>query len=200
MDQQLVIRITARLSPNPRKCAFEVDRSVYDGGTAYFNDAQQAKGSAIPERLFALASVRQVVMTGPVVTVAQDGQAQWAVLAKECGAAIRAAITSGQPLVRPGYVSTLPPEEVIREKVQKVLDFEINPAVASHGGFIEIVDCTKDTVVIKMGGGCHGCASSSATLKEGVTKSIKEKVPEVVNVVDSTDHAAGANPYYAPSH
>jgi Fe-S cluster biogenesis protein NfuA len=194
--EQTVIRITARLSPNPRKCAFEIDRTIFEGGTAYFNDRTQAPGSALAEKLFALPHVTQVTVSGPIVTVTQDGGTQWATLAKECGAAIRAAIQSGEPLIKPGFESTLPVEEVIREKVQRVLDFEINPAVASHGGFIEIVDVTTDSVVLKMGGGCHGCASSTATLKEGVTKAIKEKVPEVVNVIDSTDHATGENPYY----
>jgi Fe-S cluster biogenesis protein NfuA len=193
---ETVIRITARLSPNPRKCSFEVDRSVFDGGTAYFNDKTQAAGSALAERLFAIPHVTQITVSGPMITVSQDGSAQWATLAKDCGTAIRAAIQSGQPIIKPGFESTLPAEEVIREKVQRVLDFEINPAVASHGGFIEIIDVTRDSVILKMGGGCHGCASSTATLKEGVTKAIKEKVPEVVNVIDSTDHATGENPYY----
>jgi Fe-S cluster biogenesis protein NfuA len=191
-----VIRITARLSPNPRKCSFEVDRMIFEGGTAYFTDRAQAAGSALAERLFAVPHVSQITVSGPIVTVTQDGGAQWATLAKDCGAAIRAALQSGQPAIKPGFESTLPPEEVVREKVQRVLDFEINPAVASHGGFIEIVDVTRDSVILKMGGGCHGCASSTATLKEGVTKAIKEKVPEVVNVIDSTDHATGENPYY----
>jgi NFU1 iron-sulfur cluster scaffold homolog, mitochondrial len=194
--EQTVIRITARLSPNPRKCSFEVDRTIFDGGTAYFNDKTQAKGSAIAERLFESPAVTQVSVSGPLVTVTQNGDAQWASLAKECGAAIRAAIQSGQPLVKAGFESTLPVEEVIREKVQRVLDFEVNPAVASHGGIIEIIDVTRDSVVLKMGGGCHGCASSTATLKEGVTKAIKDKVPEVVHVIDSTDHSTGANPYF----
>jgi len=169
---------------------------IFEGGTAYFNDKNQAAGSALAEKIFAVPHVAQVTVSGPIVTVTQDGAGQWATLAKECGAAIRAAIQSGEPLVKPGFESTLPPEEVIREKVQRVLDFEVNPAVASHGGFIEIIDVSRDSVVLKMGGGCHGCASSTATLKEGVTKAIKEKVPEIVNVIDSTDHTTGENPYY----
>ena len=191
-----MIRITARLSPNPRKCSFEVDRPLFEGGTAYFTDKTQAAGSALAEGLFAIPHVTQVTVSGPMVTVSQDGSAQWATLAKECGTAIRAAIQSGQPVIKANFQSTLPAEEVIREKVQRVLDFEVNPAVASHGGIIEIIDVTRDSVVLKMGGGCHGCASSTATLKEGVTKAIKEKVPEVVNVIDSTDHTTGENPYY----
>ncbi len=191
-----VIRITAKLSPNPRKCSFEVDRVIYGEGTAYFTSAAEASDSEVAARLFAIAHVSGVVVAGPVVTVTQDGQAQWATLAKECGAAVRAAIHSGAPLIKAGYVSALPPEEVIREKVQKVLDFEVNPAVASHGGFIEIVEIRDKTIVLKMGGGCQGCSSSAATLYQGVAKAIKDKVPEVLEVVDVTDHTAGANPYY----
>ncbi|HYC77696.1 MAG TPA: NifU family protein [Planctomycetota bacterium] len=191
-----VIRITAKLSPNPKKCVFEVDRMVYEGGVAYFSDKAQAEGSPLAEKLLAIPHVVQVVAAGAVVTVVQDGQGAWATLAKECGAAIRAALQSGQPPVKPGYVSALPAEEVIREKVQKVLDFEVNPAVAGHGGFIEIVDVRDKAVVLKMGGGCQGCSSSAATLYEGVAKAIKDKVPEVAEVIDSTDHAAGATPYY----
>jgi Fe-S cluster biogenesis protein NfuA len=191
-----VIRITAKLSPNPRKCSFEVDRMVHPEGTAYFTNAAEAAGSEIAARLFALPHVAGVVVAGPVVTVTQDGQTQWATLAKDCGAAIRGAIQSGLPLVKAGYVSSLPAEEVLREKIQKVLDFEVNPAVASHGGFIEIVEIRDKSVVLKMGGGCQGCSSSAATLYQGVAKAIKDKVPEVAEVLDATDHSAGANPYY----
>lgn len=194
MDQ--VVRITAKLSPNPKKCTFEVDRMLYEGGTAYFVSAAEAEGSELAARLFALPHVAQLVVAGPVVTVTHDGHGVWATLAKECGAAIRAAIQSGAPLIKPGFVSALPAEEVIREKVQKVLDFEVNPAVASHGGYIEIVEVRDKSVVLKMGGGCQGCSSSAATLYQGVAKAIKDKVPEVVEVLDSTDHAAGASPYY----
>lgn len=191
-----VIRITAKLSPIPTKCMFEVDRILHEPGPVYFNDAAGSVGSSVPAALFALPAVKQVVINGAVVTVTQDGTAQWANLAKECGAAIRAGIKSGTPAVKPGFVSEVPADEMVRQKVQKILDFEINPAVASHGGFIELIEVEGDTIKLKMGGGCHGCSSSSATLYQGVAKTIQEKVPEVKKVVDVTDHATGANPYY----
>ena len=196
MAENEVVRITAKLSPIPTKCTFEVDRVLFADGSAYFNDAAGSEGSSVPAALFALSGVKQVVINGAVVTVTQDGSAQWAVLAKECGAAIRQAIWSGVPAVKAGFVSEIPADEQIRAKVQKILDFEINPAVASHGGFIELVEVAGDTIKLKMGGGCHGCSSSSATLYQGVAKSIQEKVPEVKNVVDVTDHSTGANPYF----
>jgi Fe/S biogenesis protein NfuA len=87
----------------------------------------------------------------------------------------------------------------MRRKISKILDEMINPAVASHGGRIELVDVVNDTVYIKMSGGCQGCAASSVTLKQGVERTLKEEVPDVVAVIDVTDHAAGQNPYYQPS-
>lgn len=86
----------------------------------------------------------------------------------------------------------------IAEKVQQLLDVSINPALASHGGYASLVEVQgDDTVVVTMGGGCQGCAMSQATLSEGIKRAIMEAVPEVVEVVDATDHSAGDNPYYS---
>lgn len=80
-------------------------------------------------------------------------------------------------------------------QVQKVLDNDINPMVASHGGKVILVDLTQDTVYVRLEGGCHGCSSSQATLKQGVEIAIKQALPEVQNVIDVTDHAVGSNPF-----
>lgn len=82
--------------------------------------------------------------------------------------------------------------------VQKVLDTEINPAVASHGGFITLVDVKDQTAYIRLGGGCQGCGMADVTLKQGVVVAIKKGVPEIKEVLDVTDHAGGNNPYYSP--
>jgi Fe/S biogenesis protein NfuA len=84
----------------------------------------------------------------------------------------------------------------LAEKVQEVIDEVINPGIASHGGFVEMVDVSDDTLHIRMGGGCQGCSASQATLRLGIERMIKENVPEIVNIVDVTDHTAGDNPYY----
>ncbi|MDG2028007.1 MAG: NifU family protein [Acidimicrobiales bacterium] len=83
------------------------------------------------------------------------------------------------------------------EKVQILLAERINPALASHGGFAELVGVEDDKVFVTMGGGCQGCAMSAATLREGITKAILEAIPEITEVVDTTDHEQGENPYYS---
>ena len=84
----------------------------------------------------------------------------------------------------------------IAEKVTQLLEQQINPALASHGGYATLVGVEGERVFITMGGGCQGCAVSAMTLREGIERSIKENVPEVTDVVDATDHTAGDNPYY----
>lgn len=87
----------------------------------------------------------------------------------------------------------------IKERVQKLLDSAVNPAVAMHGGQISLIEVKEGVVYLQMGGGCQGCGAADVTLRAGVEGMIKEEIPEVAGVMDTTDHAAGANPYYAPA-
>ena len=87
----------------------------------------------------------------------------------------------------------------LRAKVQELIDSTINPAVAGHGGFIELLDVKDNKVYLAMGGGCQGCGAADVTLRSGIARLIKEELPEVEEILDATDHAAGSNPYYQPS-
>ena len=87
----------------------------------------------------------------------------------------------------------------LKERVQHLLDTSINPAVAGHGGFVRLMDVQDNVVYVQMGGGCQGCGMADVTLKAGIETLIKEEIPEVTEVLDTTDHAAGRNPYYTPS-
>ena len=83
--------------------------------------------------------------------------------------------------------------------IQELLDNSINPSVAMHGGHIALVDVQDDTVYIRLEGGCQGCGMADVTLKQGIEVQIKQTVPEIVKVLDVSDHAAGENPYYQPA-
>jgi Fe/S biogenesis protein NfuA len=83
------------------------------------------------------------------------------------------------------------------EQVQHLLTSEINPTVAQHGGRVSLVEITEEgIVVLRFGGGCQGCGMKDVTLKQGVEKTLLERVPGVSGVRDITDHASGANPYF----
>ena len=84
----------------------------------------------------------------------------------------------------------------LSQKVAEIINNEVNPAVASHGGVVELVGVDENKAIIAFGGGCQGCGMADVTLKQGVEVMIKEKVPEIIEVIDSTDHEAGTNPFY----
>ena len=82
-------------------------------------------------------------------------------------------------------------------RVQQILDDQINPGLASHGGAVSLVDIQETRVVLSFGGGCQGCGMVDVTLKDGVSAQLQQQIPEITEVVDVTDHSAGENPYYA---
>ncbi len=84
----------------------------------------------------------------------------------------------------------------IAAKVQELLDDKINPQVASHGGRVMLADVQDTRVFLRFGGGCHGCGMSDVTLKQGIEVMIREAIPEVTEILDTTDHTSGSNPYY----
>lgn len=83
--------------------------------------------------------------------------------------------------------------------VQRLIDDEINPALASHGGFVHLLDLREGLAYVELGGGCQGCGMAHVTLKRGIEARIRDAFPDVTGVVDSTDHAGGANPYFRAS-
>jgi Fe/S biogenesis protein NfuA len=87
-------------------------------------------------------------------------------------------------------------EGALAERVKSVLDSQINPAVASHGGAIVLADVKGTEIFIEMTGGCQGCAMSRMTLRQGVERMLAQSVPEVTAVHDITDHASGENPFF----
>ena len=84
----------------------------------------------------------------------------------------------------------------ISKAVAEIIESEVNPAVASHGGHVELMGVEDGKAVIVFGGGCQGCGMADVTLKQGVETMIKDNVPSITEVIDATDHAAGENPFY----
>lgn len=88
-------------------------------------------------------------------------------------------------------------ESLLLSQIQDIIDNEINPAVAMHGGRITLLDVEDKRVFVQMGGGCAGCGMADVTLKSGIEARLQQLDPDI-QVVDTTDHASGSNPYYAP--
>jgi Fe/S biogenesis protein NfuA len=98
----------------------------------------------------------------------------------------------------PGIKGTKPDDSAsLDEKIAWVLEAEINPGLASHGGMVSLEQITEATeVVLRFGGGCQGCGMANVTLQEGIEKTLKEYFPEITAIIDATVHDEGENPYY----
>jgi Fe-S cluster biogenesis protein NfuA len=81
--------------------------------------------------------------------------------------------------------------------VSRIFATQINPAVAQHGGKVELIDVQDATVVLRMSGGCQGCGMANVTLRQGIEAALRRQLPQVRGIRDITDHSAGTNPYYA---
>lgn len=81
-------------------------------------------------------------------------------------------------------------------QLETLFDEQVRPALAAHGGNVEIVDIDNDILYLRLQGGCQGCSSSAATLKDGIERLVKQNYPDIKQVVDVTDHASGENPYF----
>lgn len=92
-----------------------------------------------------------------------------------------------------------PPPDLSGEVAQRVvqlLEEQINPAIAAHGGAAELVAVEEDVAYLRLSGGCQGCGMASVTLTQGIEVAIRDAIPEIAAVRDVTDHASGDNPYY----
>lgn len=108
--------------------------------------------------------------------------------------------TGGQLTIKAPRIKGEAPDadSSLLERVQYVIETEINPMLASHKGRVSLEEVTADgVVVLRFGGGCHGCGMVDVTLRNGIEKTLRERVPEVSAVRDATDHASGAAPYIA---
>ena len=196
----LLITIRAETSvADPDSCKFTVSKMVHPGGPFFFDTPERAAGSPLIERLFALTGIAHVLVAGNVVTIGKNESASWDGLRAEIGAVIRTQLLTGVRAILEAPQSAPPGkrnDDQIREVVQDLLDRETNPSIASHGGKISIVRLEDRKLYIKMSGGCQGCAASQVTLRQGFELMVRRVAPEIIDIIDATDHASGTKPFY----
>jgi len=191
------IKITGEPSSGGDRCAFIVDRPLLPADSAHFGSPVVAKHSPLAVELLAIPGIESVLVADNTVTVTAAHQVDWPALG--IGNVIRRHIRTGAPIVAREYFDSLPSEGDLKWAIRDLLDREINPAVGQHGGFVELIDVKKNNVFLRLGGGCQGCGAADVTLKQGIEKAIRSLAPTVGEILDTTDHAAGRNPYYAPA-
>ena len=198
VDPTITIRAETLLA-DPDACKFTVSRTVHPGGPFFFDDRERAGGSPLVERLFALPGVAHVLVADNVVTVGKEPSTSWSGLKSAIGTGIRTQLVTGVPAILEASRNASTQERTDAESravVQELLDREINRSIAAHGGRISIVDVRDRTLFIAMSGGCQGCAASQVTLRQGFEVMVRKVAPEIVDIVDTTDHVAGNTPFY----
>ena len=181
---------------NPALCRFTVDRALYIGTKTVGNE-REARGMPLAEKLFEIEGVRKIQLIGRLLVVSKSETAAWDALIERVEAVLTAYFVSGLALSRDQIRDHMMlVGRGAREKVQYLIDQQINPGVAAHAGSVELIDVRGDTVYLRLGGGCQGCGAADFTLRQGIESVIRREVPEIRRVLDITDHAAGTNPYY----
>jgi Fe-S cluster biogenesis protein NfuA len=172
---------------------FVLDAPVQPGRSARFEGPGDAP---LARALFAIAGVVRVEASGATVWVRKAADADWATLKPAIAAAIRRVLDETDAPLGADETAGDADAELLAA-VEALLERQVNPAVAAHGGRIAVERVAGGTVYLRMSGGCQGCAASAATLRQGVERMLRAALPQIADIVDVTDHAAGSAPYYA---
>jgi Fe-S cluster biogenesis protein NfuA len=190
------IRITAE-PVDDQRCKFVISERVHEG-LRRFTSRTEAQGSPLAEAVFDLpgVGVKEIVVSGNIVTVVKDNETPWQSVGRPIGAAIRQALRGGVPAVAPRPAGTETGDDALFDRVARLFESHVNPMVGRHGGRVELIDVQDAVVLLRMSGGCQGCGMADVTLRQGIEGLLGQHVPEIRGVMDITDHQSGSNPYF----
>jgi Fe-S cluster biogenesis protein NfuA len=183
---------------NPCICRFTVNRTLHIG-TATFDSRDETDRSLLAQKLFDIDGITRIQLIGHLLVVSKTLAQDWPTLIQQVREVLEAFLVSSFALSEEQVEDRMMLiGRGTKEKIQYLLAHKINPGVAEHAGFVELIDVRDNNVYIRLGGGCQGCGAADFTLRQGIEAIIKKEVPEILQVLDVTDHAAGMNPYYQP--
>jgi NFU1 iron-sulfur cluster scaffold homolog, mitochondrial len=196
-DKTMPSKITMEVDRrNSMVCRFTSSQTLYVG-TKTVSNADDAKDLPLAEKLMCLPGVEKLQLIGHLLVVTKTADREWTDLGNDIESVLTSYLVSGEALT---------PDDVhekmmlmgrnAREKVQYLVDTQINPGVAEHGGSVQVVDVRDGGVYLRLHGGCQGCGAADFTLKQGIETIVKRAVPEIHQIIDLTNHGAGINPYY----
>ena len=173
---------------------FVLDQPLLEVGKVMLRAGDQ---TPLSKALFDLAGITDVIVAQATIWIRKAPTADWVTLKPEIAAAIRAVLDTGDTPLGDQASGSDDPDTALLRAVEDLLDRQVNPSVAAHGGHIAVEKVAGNTVYLRMSGGCQGCAASSATLREGVERMLRAALPQITDIVDVTDHASGISPFYA---
>lgn len=188
-------RIRAQSSAgDPDVVGFLLDTPIHHGVSVRFEGAGDA---SLADALFDLGGIDRVEVSDATIWVKKQPNADWAILKPAIASAIRHVLDATDAPLGQRVPHDVNPDQDLLQAVENLLNQQVNPAVAAHGGHISADKVEGGTVYLRMSGGCQGCAASAATLRDGVERMLRAALPQIDKIVDVTDHAAGENPFYA---
>lgn len=179
------LRMHAERTPNPNSLKWVLGRRIVEGPhTAHFDAAPDPDVSPLASKLFDIEGIEVVFLAANFVTLTKRDSVEWTDIAQAIVDAIRACLGEGGAALGPGFE---PPDERTEgatvDRIRRILDEEVRPAVAMDGGDIVFAGFRDGIVELYLHGSCSGCPSSSVTLKQGIEARLVEAIPEVQGVV-----------------
>ena len=200
-EDQLEVEID-RPAAGAVTCRIQFSQPVSPEGTSLFEIPEAAADWPAVRALLEIPGVHSIIGKGDLLVVARREDTEWPEILNRVEGALKKAslgadIDAGSPDQGMDEDRDEEAEGDLRQRVEKVVEEKINPGLDSHGGYLELLDVRGANLYVHMGGGCQGCAMSAATLKQGVESILRSEIPEINEILDTTDHAAGENPYFA---
>jgi len=185
---------TASETDRIRRFVVETGEPLAPPGRHHYMSADEARGNPIAEAVLAVPGVQEAMIEHDSVLVLRRDAVSWDDLEDR----VAYAISTGLQAHATGAVAAGPElsDDGIYEIVDRMFQREVNPAVAQHGGRIELIDVQDGTVVVRMMGGCQGCGMANVTLRQGIESQLRRVIPQLRGIQDITDHAAGETPYF----
>ena len=186
---------TASGSDRIRRFVLESDTPIAGPGRHRFATPEEAEAHPVAAAVLSVPGVQEVILEGNAVVVLRREDLPWDALEDRISYAIGAALGLGPGGADEAAGEPLPDDEIFA-RVARTLERDINPAVAGHGGKVELLDVQDGTVVVRMMGGCQGCGMANVTLRQGIEAQLRRVIPGLQGLRDITDHTAGKNPYF----
>jgi Fe-S cluster biogenesis protein NfuA len=181
----LGFRMHAERTPNPNSIKWVLGQPLIEGGgSAQFTERPSAEVSPLAHALFGVEGVEGVFLASNFVTVTKREEMEWTDLAQPIVDALKACLAGGGAALGPAWQQAPPlsGESEVVERILRILDQEIRPAVARDGGDVVFAGFRDGIVELYMQGSCSGCPSSTATLRHGIEARLREAIPEIRGV------------------
>ena len=191
MAENHIISLYTEMTPNPESLKFVLNKMIYPSRSADYQEGDDTASSPLAAALFCQFDyVRGVFIMNNFVTVRKDTGKDWFEIKREISEFIKSWVSEGKDIVLESQVEedlnpnlSLSPDDSIEDRIRKMLDQYVKPAVEMDGGAIQFKDFEDGKVTVMLQGSCSGCPSSTVTLKAGIEGLLKRMIPEVTEVV-----------------